>query len=146
MSLRLLIQFGLIIVLILLFASACSPSTNNPTTTPEPPVLTDGADTWRLISSDYTSAGELELQFECATGQIPPFPIRPGTQGPDHSKVYITDSQGDQYPVKFFFVISSLSGGEGQCQRFSILFEGVPRESQDHTLYFAELAPVELGQ
>lgn len=135
-----------------------------PTETPIPPtatlvpMLTDGTDIWRIekvilkktltVNNQTIDAGTgnvyLQVEFECVTGKMPPFPAQAGG-GPDYTKIYVVDGSGQNHIAEQFGVTFSGSSFDN-CSSFFLRFEPIPQESNDFTLYFADLTPVKLGQ
>jgi hypothetical protein len=131
-----------------------------PTATLTAPMLIDGKDTWTLktVTLDKTltinnpapqiieaEPGKLLLlvEFECDTGQAPPFPVASSGSGPDYSQLYVVDSQQEKYLAVQFGV--NFGSSLDKCTSFWIRFEPVPQDRSEFMLHFSDLSPVDLG-
>jgi len=150
---RVRLMIGL--ALIALFLSACGAPTAAPTAAPTPtpvmPILTDGADTWRLTSVTITntrtvrdnlgreqtvSAGEnrvfLNLRFDCVTGGSL-------TKVNILQNVYLTDSQNEKHSATDIGA-SYKPDSTSKCETSTIWF-ALPKDRRGFQLHFLDWAP-----
>ncbi len=133
------------------------PPTPTVTSAPALPILTDGTDSWRLMTITVSStativgptgsqtidAGEnrvfLRVELECATGKNLFDLIR---SNPDFKRIYVTDTQGEKHIATQMGVTGPLD----RCKTNWILFQAMSKDRQGFRLYFADLPPVDLGR
>ena len=157
-----LISIGFILLLLIGCSTPATPNTPTATSIPPTstsvPMLTDGTDSWSIkkvilqqtltVNNQTLDAGSgnvyLQVEFECVTGKMPPFPTRAGG-GPDYTQLYVIDGDGQKYLAEQFGVTFSGSSLEN-CTSFFVYFEPIPEESSNFALHFADLAPISLGQ
>jgi hypothetical protein len=134
--------------------------TNMPTETPLPAILADGTNSWpiSLITmensapiGDQDVAAEngqvyLKIVFSNPNHKLLPFPNLPGSTDSDYSKVSIHDNQGNKYIVVSDRLDLTIGlDGTVTLSDLSLWFQSMPAGSSGFQLFFADLAPIDLG-
>jgi hypothetical protein len=131
-----------------------------PTATEMPAILTDGSSNWPISTitmensapiGDQDVAAEagmmyLKIVFSNPDHKLLPFPNLPGSTDVDYSKIYISNSQGEKYSA-VTDRLSLLIGVDGTVNfdDISLWFQPMPAGSNGFQLFFADLAPIDLG-
>ena len=134
--------------------------THLPTIIPLAAKLTDGSDSWPIstitlddsasIDGSDVSAEDgtayLKIVFNNPKHKLLPFPTITNSTDVDYSRVYISNGLGEEYSlVSDHFDLLTGADGSSSYGDLTLVFEAMPVESDNFQLFFADLAPIDLG-